>query len=793
MKRLLYQVITILLYSAIAAAQTTTVTGTVRDTTFTPIVSGKVNFQFMPSSDATISGSSRFSMSQTNCAINQPQIATISRASNVVTATLTSTPSQPFSIGDVVNVTGVTDVTYNATGFTLTNVTGGGLTLTWSQTAANSSSSGGFVGGVMGKNGTGVCTLATNSSLQPPGSYYVATVYSGGVKTSQFNFPTYLASQDISATVPTPATAPFQSFVDVISNQTIGGNKTFNGNVRIGGTVAFSSISGVNDLNFSRDCRADGMACDGVTNDSSALQACFNNAVANGQGVLEIPSGVCIVGTSQNFTNRPGMTFSGAGSQRCRFGGSCGANYSFLANTTIINCETGATPCFDFNGSGSDTVRNMTFNTCSGATCSAAIANASTLIMLFGRNNAGGASPNVFDFSQWDMLQNVQIQMAHSASANSNYGSIGVYDAAAEQFVFLNSSIYADTPVFLSGSNNLGLSSPYQTLAAGSMSVVSFLSTSLWYTSSTGAGLVAADGVSNVYIDAGSNIHSKLDGTVTAPAILLTGINSDTGWTIKGTHEDITSSGANGAFINTTHGFDRFDIDVLLNDLRGSGSPAGLIQWGGVTGQIISNSKIKIKYANGTGGNLYPLIQNTANTISESTIDLTSTLNPSSLSALTLDNAQIIAKGFTDANITLPAAAKGTMQTDTGYSILGEHKYKRMRAGLGTTIVPGDITLTGWGTGATVALGTGSNDSAFSMNITAGTTPSANPTASFNFKDGAWANTPVCTVARGELNAPTTAFFTADALTTTFFQTTFAGTPVNATTYIIRVICSDKG
>jgi len=242
----LYNVIALLLFFASGAiAQTTTsVTGTVKDVTGTPIVSGKITFQFMPGPDATISGSARFSLSQTNCAINQPQISTVSRAANVVTATLSATPTQPFSIGDVVNVTGVTDTSFNGTGFTLTNVAGGGVTLTWSQTAGNASSSGGFVGGVLGKNGTGVCTLATNTALQPPGSYYVATVYAGGVKTSQFNFPTYLASQDISTTVPTPATAPFQSFVDVMSNQTIGGNKNFTGAISFQSGFAFGS-SGV--------------------------------------------------------------------------------------------------------------------------------------------------------------------------------------------------------------------------------------------------------------------------------------------------------------------------------------------------------------------------------------------------------------------------------------------------------------------------------------------------------------------------------------------------------------------
>lgn len=293
--------ITILLYLPALAQTTTSVTGTVKDVTGTPVISGKISFQLMPGPDATISGAARYTLTQTNCAINQPQIATISRTSNVVTATLTSTPSQPFSIGDVVNVTGVTDSSFNSSGFTLTNVTGAGLTLTWSQTASNGSSSGGFVGGVLGKNGTGVCTLVTNTAVSPPGSYYIATVYASGVKTSQFNFPTYLASQDISTTVPTPATAPFQSFVDVISNQTIGGDKDFLGNITFGGGTSFTAVSKLNNIIF----------VDGVKYPATqvGIQSAFTDACATTGGslngtVVYLPIGVVSLSNTsgQQFT-----------------------------------------------------------------------------------------------------------------------------------------------------------------------------------------------------------------------------------------------------------------------------------------------------------------------------------------------------------------------------------------------------------------------------------------------------------------------------------------------------------
>lgn len=80
----------------------------------------------------------------------QAAISAIARAANVVTVTLSAPPSQAFQVGDAVNVSGVTDASYNGTGFILTAVTGGGLTLTWAQVGANSASGGGVVGEIRG-------------------------------------------------------------------------------------------------------------------------------------------------------------------------------------------------------------------------------------------------------------------------------------------------------------------------------------------------------------------------------------------------------------------------------------------------------------------------------------------------------------------------------------------------------------------------------------------------------------------------------------------------------------------
>ncbi|HLJ25327.1 MAG TPA: hypothetical protein VKY85_01305 [Candidatus Angelobacter sp.] len=514
-----------------------------------------------------------------------------------------------------------------------------------------------------------VCTLRFNDELQPSFTCYVTSISnqahravpgypqywylsggSGGTVNLGNGLPAATVCQGGGMFFPIPL------FSQPAGNamQSLNGPLNMNGFPLIGAT-----------LSWIRDCTADGVVAGTNSDNGPAISLCLTNAFNLGQGAIQLPPGVILVSTSVNDTNKPALNIYGVGSQRCRFAGSCGANYALLPNTTVLKCNTGSTPCWDATGSGSQMFRNLTFDTFFSAPSSP-----STVAIMFGRDNAGGSNPNQFSFSQWDLLENVQIQLGHSATANSNFGNIGIYNTAAEQFTLLNSSIFADTGLFLSGSDNLGLASPYQTLIGGSMSDISLISTSIWFTSSTGAGIVAADGVNGLYVDAGSNIHSKLDGTVTGPSILATGNNTDAYWKIFGTHEDLSSTGTNGAFINMAHSIDRLDVDVMMNDIRGSGSPAGYIQWGGQTGLTLSNSRIRIKLNTGSGS-VYPLIQNTANTITHSTLDLAGTLNPASLRALTLTDVDIFASGFTDANITLPAGTTGTLRDNTGISVRG--------------------------------------------------------------------------------------------------------------------------
>lgn len=90
----------------------------------------------------------------------------------------------------------------------------------------------------------GTCTVTMNTALNPPGSYYRVDVWPYNVKTSVFTFYAVLSSYDWSTVVPTPSTSPAQNFVDIFSNQTIGGNKTFTGPTAFEGTITQGNLNG---------------------------------------------------------------------------------------------------------------------------------------------------------------------------------------------------------------------------------------------------------------------------------------------------------------------------------------------------------------------------------------------------------------------------------------------------------------------------------------------------------------------------------------------------------------------
>lgn len=106
---------------------------------------------------ASTNGTATSAASASAFIVPQILIASITRSSNVVTAVVNSL--QALAVGTVIQVSGVTDTSFNGTSFTITVITpnlGGGGSVSWAQTAANATSS----GGVISPTGAGVGTNA---------------------------------------------------------------------------------------------------------------------------------------------------------------------------------------------------------------------------------------------------------------------------------------------------------------------------------------------------------------------------------------------------------------------------------------------------------------------------------------------------------------------------------------------------------------------------------------------------------------------------------------------------------
>jgi hypothetical protein len=164
---------------------------------------------------------------------------------------------------------------------------------------------------------SGTCIVTMNTALNPPGSYYLVKYCPYNVCTATFTFYAVLSSYDWSTVVPTPATSPAQNFVDIFSNQIIGGDKTFTGR------ITFSAVTSLNG------------ACQLTVSWTAALTC------AGGTGTIEVPVSSTIAPTT-NTTIPSGVTL--------RFDGpACipTTGFTFTVNGVLI-----APPVQIFCGSG---------------------------------------------------------------------------------------------------------------------------------------------------------------------------------------------------------------------------------------------------------------------------------------------------------------------------------------------------------------------------------------------------------------------------------------------------------
>lgn len=166
----------------------------------------------------------------------------------------------------------------------------------------------------------------------------------------------------------------------------------------------------------------------------------FNSALATGRDVF-VPGGRYRIESAINFTNRAG------GYQKL-----FGEGWGIGGNGSVIQANTGNV-AVDCTGSQFISIEDLAIESATGT-----LTNPSTIGILTARST-------VSQYAQFVTVRNVYVHMVHDDTANNNYGSVALYNCAAEIHHYDNVYLIADTPLALNPYNTQwAIASPYTTI-----------------------------------------------------------------------------------------------------------------------------------------------------------------------------------------------------------------------------------------------------------------------------------------------------------------------------------------
>jgi len=227
------------------------------------------------------------------------------------------------------------------------------------------------------------------------------------------------------------------------SNQSLALDTSVLGNVTNSISVdasgnSYTKASPVNVKHF-----AFGATGNGVTNDSTAIQAAINYAALCGCKRVKFPAGTYLITTGLNLTELSGWIFEGD---------------SELSTTLMLS--TSGKPGIDMIGSNRIKFMNMEIMAATGTA-------APNVGLLMGRDSSGASAG-------WHRFENIQFQ---GAAAGSTFLAM-IYQYGSEINDFKNCELYVynagSIGVFFGGMNELNITSQYQTIATGQQSSTTF-------------------------------------------------------------------------------------------------------------------------------------------------------------------------------------------------------------------------------------------------------------------------------------------------------------------------------
>lgn len=325
---------------------------------------------------------------------------------------------------------------------------------------------------------------------------------------------------------------------------------------------------------------------------------------------------------------------------------------------------------------------------------------------IFNNNFSGNAGVAIYPTGGAD-----NCEIYANRIIGGTYG-IRLSSPATNNYVGFNSiSGHANYAIFFSGSSN--------NTALGN--VVTGGSTGIW--TQGGAGTTLAK--NQIYSTGANGITVT---SMTGMQILGNYISAPNGDAIYedgagGTAQDRAMIADNNILSPTGHGIELLQLsnstvqNNRIHNAGGSGASNGI-----TLSTNSDNNKVSTNLITDTAGTGYA-------------ISIASGCDTTALDANTFSGTGAIAISDASGNALWDSQWNGSNFVTMG----GDSRMKRIDASTGATaVVLGDVALSGWGTGASVAIAAGSTDLAGTMTITAGTTPSANPTATLTYKDGAY-------------------------------------------------------
>lgn len=447
-------------------------------------------------------------------------------------------------------------------------------------------------------------------------------------------------------------------------NETIGGtlgvtgNATVGGNLGVTGSVTATSYNGA---------IYPVVVADDSTDNATTINNAITAAVAANSKVV-LPCGRLKVNSALNLTNiSSGITFEGCGANI----GGFGENGISDTNITEIDCNTG-TMCVDTTGSSHLTIKNIEFRGKSTAS------SPSTLGIGYGRDNAAGGGNGKFCFAQFNRLDHVVVWFDTNPTFNSGFGTIAIYNVGAEHWSMENSYAKADIGTYFNSTNEVGVSSPYQTFQTGcptSMTLVQIDKNTSIHSLNFQPLIFGNTQV----LTFNAYPHLSCDGTGSVAISFRGGsyANLDIGGQIENCGSAVVA--ASGTVL------DKINLHPIVN----SAVNTGLIA---LTTTTVTGSRFNLAQFGGTPQNLF---QSGGGTIKGSYINL-SGLAGSGGGGLTVTESEVFAPNLTDTNVnTFHAGSNYLRCSDTGCGWFGsENTTGQIVSTLPTGTAPFLITST---------------------------------------------------------------------------------------------------